>query len=40
MAQGGITDIRVTLNLPTERQAVEDYLSPLVEAFRKAAGRA
>jgi probable F420-dependent oxidoreductase len=40
MAQGGITDIRVTLNLPTERQAVEDYLSPLVEAFGKAAGRA
>ena len=39
MSQGGITDIRVTLSLPSERQAVEDYLSPLVEAFRKATGR-
>ena len=40
MAEGGITDVRVTLNLPKEKAAVEDYLSPLVEAFRKAAGRA
>jgi alkanesulfonate monooxygenase SsuD/methylene tetrahydromethanopterin reductase-like flavin-dependent oxidoreductase (luciferase family) len=39
MAEAGITDIRVTLNLPTEKRAVEDYLSPLVAAFRKAAGR-
>lgn len=39
MAEGGITDIRVTLPLPTEKAAVEDYLTPLVEAFRKAAGR-
>jgi len=41
MAEGGITDIRVTLpHLPTERAAVEDYLSPLVTGFRRAAGRA
>ncbi len=39
MAEGGITDIRVTLPLPNEKAAVEDYLSPLVEAFRKVAGR-
>ncbi len=39
MAEGGITDIRVTLPLPTEKAAAEDYLSPLVEAFRKSAGR-
>jgi probable F420-dependent oxidoreductase len=39
MAEGGITDLRVTLNLPTEKAAVEDYLTPLVESFRKAAGR-
>lgn len=41
MAAGGITDLRVTLpQLPTEKAAVEDYLSPLVAGFRKAAGRA
>jgi probable F420-dependent oxidoreductase len=39
MVEGGITDIRVTLPLPTDKSAVEDYLSPLVEAFRQAAGR-
>lgn len=39
MAAGGITDIRVTLSLPKDVAAVEDQLSPLVEAFRKAAGR-
>lgn len=40
MAEGGITDIRVTfMNLPTERAAVEDFLSPIAQAFRKAAGR-
>ena len=39
MAEGGITDLRVTLNLPTEKAAVEDFLTPLVEAFRKVAGR-
>jgi probable F420-dependent oxidoreductase len=39
MVEGGITDIRVTLDLPKEKAAVEDYLSPLVEAFRKATGR-
>lgn len=39
MAQGGVTDFRVTLQLPTEKAAVEDMLSPLVSAFRSAAGR-
>ena len=39
MAEAGITDLRATLDLPRERQAATDFLSPLVEAFRKAAGR-
>ena len=39
MTEAGITDFRATLNLPTERTACEDFLSPLVEAFRKVAGR-
>lgn len=39
MAEGGITDFRVTLQLPSEAAAVEDMLAPLVEAFRKQAGR-
>ena len=41
MAAGGVTDFRVTLNdLPMEKAAVEDLLTPLVNAFRAAAGRA
>lgn len=40
MAEAGVTDFRVTLNLPAEESAVEDLLSPLVEAFRREAGRA
>ncbi len=39
MAEAGVTDMRVTLNLPNEEAAVEDMLTPLVQAFRKAAGR-
>ena len=39
MVEGGITDHRITLDLPKEQAAVEDYLAPLVESFRKAAGR-
>jgi probable F420-dependent oxidoreductase len=39
MAEAGITDFRATLNLPNEEAAVQDMLSPLVEAFRSAAGR-
>jgi len=39
MAEAGVTDFRVTLNLPNEEAANEDMLSPLVAAFRKAAGR-
>jgi probable F420-dependent oxidoreductase len=39
MAEGGITDFRITLDLPSEQAAVEDVLSPLVAAFRGAAGR-
>ena len=35
----GITDFRLALPLPTEYQAGLDLLSPVVEAFRKAAGR-
>ena len=36
MQEAGITDFRVTLNLPNEEAEVQDMLSPLVEAFRKA----
>ena len=39
MVEAGITDLRATLDLPQEFQAVMDFLSPIVEAFRKAAGR-
>ncbi len=39
MTEAGITDLRVTLQLPNEYQATLDLLSPLVEAFRKEAGR-
>ena len=39
MVEAGITDIRVTLSLPTEQAAVRDLLAPIVESFRKAAGR-
>ena len=39
MFEAGVTDFRVTLNLPGEEAAVEDMLAPLVEAFRKEAGR-
>lgn len=39
MVEGGITDIRVRLELPSERNAVEDYLSPVVGAFRETVGR-
>jgi hypothetical protein len=39
MAEGGITDFRITLDLPGEQAAVEGLLAPLVVAFRKAAGR-
>ena len=40
MAEAGVTDFRITLNLPGEDAAVEDLLSPLGAAFRKAVGRA
>ena len=39
MVEAGITDLRATLNLPNEFAAARDLLSPLVESFRKAAGR-
>jgi len=39
MAEGGITDFRVTLQLPNEETATQDMLAPLVAAFRKQAGR-
>ncbi len=39
MAEAGITDFRATLDLPTELAAATDFLSPIVEAFRAAAGR-
>jgi len=39
MAEAGITDFRITLDLPKEQAAVRDLLSPLVLAFRKTAGR-
>lgn len=39
MREGGITDFRITLELPREHAAALDLLSPVVEAFRKAAGR-
>lgn len=36
LIEGGVTDFRVTLPVPAERQAAEDYLSPWVAAFRAA----
>ncbi len=39
MVEAGITDIRITLNLPDEEAAATDLLAPIVESFRKAAGR-
>ena len=39
MVAGGLTDLRVTLDLPKSQAAVEDLLTPLVQAFRQAAGR-
>ena len=39
MTEAGVTDLRATLQLPEELNAATDLLSPLVEAFRKAAGR-
>lgn len=39
MIEAGITDFRITLDLPKEAAAVEDSLAPLVQAFRKVAGR-
>lgn len=39
MVESGITDLRITLNLPNEQPAVQDFLSPLVAKFRQAAGR-
>jgi len=40
MFEGGVTDFRITVGLPSEKAAVEDCLSPFVEAFRKVTGRA
>jgi probable F420-dependent oxidoreductase len=39
MVAGGLTDLRITLDLPSSQAAVEDLLTPLVKAFRQAAGR-
>lgn len=39
MVAGGLTDLRVTLDLPKSQAAVEDLLTPLVQAFRQAVGR-
>ena len=39
MVEAGITDLRATLTLPTELAAATDFLAPIVEGFRKAAGR-
>ena len=39
MVAGGLTDLRITLDLPTSEAAVEDLLTPLVQAFRRNAGR-
>ena len=39
MVEAGITDFRATLTLPDELQAATDFLAPIVESFRKAAGR-
>ena len=39
LVEAGITDLRASVSLPTEREAATDFLSPLVEGFRKATGR-
>jgi len=39
MLEAGITDFRVTPDLPREETAVRDLLAPLVQAFRKLVGR-
>ncbi len=39
MTEAGITDFRVTLNLPSEETSTQDMLAPLVQGFRKVAGR-
>ena len=36
MLESGITDFRIRFPLPTEREAVEDAIAPVVEAFRAA----
>lgn len=38
MLEAGITDFRIRFPLPAEREAVEDAIAPVVEAFRKASG--
>jgi probable F420-dependent oxidoreductase len=39
LVEAGITDFRVTPDLPREEAAVTDLLAPLVQAFRKLVGR-
>lgn len=39
MVAGGLTDLRITLELPKSAAAVEDLLTPLVQAFRRNVGR-
>lgn len=39
MIESGITDLRMTLPLPSELAAATDLLSPIVEAFRRETGR-
>jgi probable F420-dependent oxidoreductase len=39
LVAGGISDFRITLNLPREEAAVADQLAPIVQAFRKVVGR-
>lgn len=39
MIEAGITDFRATLPLPAEFDSAVDFLSPVAQAFRKAAGR-
>ena len=39
MQAAGVTDFRVGLRVPAERAEALDLLTPVVEAFRKAAGR-
>jgi probable F420-dependent oxidoreductase len=39
MAEAGISDFRATLPLPSELDAATDFLTPIAQAFRKAAGR-